>query len=71
MLEHTDPKKSPWYFVNADKEKSARLNCIRHLLEQIPYQDMRPVEIEVPPRQFDTDHKRAKMPSQRFVPEVY
>ena len=35
------------------------------------YRDMRPVEIEVPPRQSDTDYKRPKMSSQRFVPEVY
>lgn len=54
-----------------DNKKRARLNCIRHLLDQNPYQDMRPLEIEVPPRQSDTDYKRPKMPSQRFVPEVY
>ncbi len=71
MFEHTDLKKTPWYVVNADKKKRARLNCIRHLLDQIPYQDMKPVEIEVPPRQSDTDYKRPKMSSQKFVPEVY
>ena len=49
----------------------ARLNCIAHLLEQIPYRDMRPVEIEVPPRQDDTGYKRPKKSTQRFVPEVY
>jgi polyphosphate kinase 2 len=71
MFEHTDLKKTPWFVVNADTKKRARLNCIRHLLDQIPYQDMRPVEIEVPPRQSDTDYKRPKMSSQRFVPDIY
>ena len=71
MFEHTDLKKTPWFVVNADTKKRARLNCIRHLLDQIPYRDMRPVEIEVPPRQSDTDYKRPKMSSQRFVPDIY
>jgi len=71
MFEHTDLKHTPWFVVNADNKKRARLNCIRHLLEQIPYRDMKPVEIEVPSRQADTDYKRPKMSSQRFVEEVY
>jgi polyphosphate kinase 2 len=71
MFEHTDRTKSPWHVVNADDKKRARLNCIRHLLNQIPYKDMRPVEIELPPRQPDTGYKRPRKSSQRFVPQVY
>ena len=71
MFEATDCKESPWYVVNADKKKRARLNCIAHLLQQIPYENMTPVEIEVPPRQGDIGYKRPKMSSQRFVPKVY
>jgi polyphosphate kinase len=71
MFAHTDRKKTPWYVIDADSKKRARLNCIRHLLQQIPYRDMRPVEIELPPRQPDTGYKRPKKSSQRFVPEVY
>ena len=71
MLAHTDREKTPWYVVNADDKKKARLNCIAHLLRQIPYHDMTPVEIEVPPRQEDTGYKRPKKSNQRFVPEVY
>jgi polyphosphate kinase 2 len=71
MFAHTDRKKTPWYVVNADDKKRARLNCIAHLLQQIPYHDMQPVEIEVPPRQEDTGYKRPKKSSQRFVREVY
>jgi polyphosphate kinase len=71
MFAHTDRKKTPWYVVNADNKKRARLNCIAHLLSQIPYRDLKPVEIEVPPRQGDTGYKRPKKSSQRFVPETY
>jgi len=71
MLKHTDTKITPWYVVDADNKKQARLNCIRHLLQQIPYRDMRPIEIELPPRLPDNGYKRPKKSNQRFVPEVY
>ena len=71
MFEHTDRKKTPWYVVYADNKKRARLNCIRHLLKQIPYRDMRPVEIDLPPRQPDTGYRRPKKSEQRFVAKVY
>jgi polyphosphate kinase len=71
MFAHTDRKRTPWYVVDADSKKLARLNCISHLLRKIPYDDMRPVEIEVPPRQEDTGYKRPKKSTQRFVPKVY
>jgi len=71
MFAHTDRKKAPWHVVNADNKKRARLNCIRHLLNQIPFQDMRPVTIELPLRQPDTGYKRPRKSSQRFVPQVY
>jgi len=71
MFAHTDRKKTPWYVIDADDKKRARLNCIRHLLTQIPYRDMRPIEIELPPRQSDTGYRRPKKSTQRFVPSVY
>jgi polyphosphate kinase len=71
MFSHTDREKTPWYVINADDKKKARLNCIAHLLQQIPYRDMTPIEIEVPPRQEDTGYKRPKKSNQCFVPEVY
>ena len=70
MFAHTDTKKSPWYVVNADNKKRARLNCIAHLLRQVPYHDMTPVEFDLPPRQ-STNYKRPKMSSQCFVSEIY
>jgi polyphosphate kinase 2 len=71
MLEKTDTKTCPWYVVQADDKKAARLNCITHLLSQIPFEDMQPVEMELPPRQHNTGYKRPPKSTQRFVPVVY
>jgi polyphosphate kinase 2 (PPK2 family) len=71
MLAHTDKKLTPWYIVNADDKKKARLNCIAHLLQQVPYHELKPIEIELPPRQADTGYKRPKKTSQNWVPEIY
>ena len=71
MFARTDIKVSPWYVVNSDDKKKARLNCIAHLLSRVPYKDLNPVEIALPPRRSDSDYKRPKITSQRFVPEIY
>jgi len=71
MFAQTDTKVSPWHVVNADNKKQARLNCIAHLLSRVPYNDLNPVEIPLPPRQSDSDYKRPKITSQRFVPDIY
>jgi polyphosphate kinase 2 len=71
MLEHTDLKQTPWFIVDADDKKAARLNCIAHLLRQIPYQDLRPVKIKLPDKQRDADYKRPKKSAQRWVPKIY
>ncbi len=71
MFAHTDTKTCPWHVVNADDKKRARLNCITHLLSRVPYDDMIPVEVELPNRQSDTGYRRPKISSQHFVPEVY
>ncbi|HEY6922818.1 MAG TPA: polyphosphate kinase 2 [Steroidobacteraceae bacterium] len=71
MLQHTDRKRTPWYIVDADNKKRARLNCIAHLLHQVPYKDLRPIEYELPPRQPDTGYKRPKKSGQRWIAEIY
>ena len=71
MCAHTDTKQSPWYVVNADDKKRARLNVIRHLLGLIPYQDLTPAPIVLPPRQPDQGYIRPPLSDQTFVPEVY
>ncbi|MGD0635900.1 MAG: polyphosphate kinase 2 [Beijerinckiaceae bacterium] len=71
MLEHTDTKTSPWYMIDADNKKKARLNCIAHILHQIPYKDLRPVELDLPPRRLDTSYKRPKKSSQNWVTQPF
>jgi hypothetical protein len=58
--------------VNADVKRHARLNCIRHLLEQIPYEDLTPDPVELPPRpQRTKGYVRPPIEEQTFVPERY
>ncbi len=71
MFAHTDIDDAPWWVVEADSKKRARLNCINHLLSSIPYKDLTPEHIVLPPRQEDTGYVRPPMASQRFVPEAY
>jgi polyphosphate kinase len=71
MFRHTDIRQAPWYVVNADDKKKARLNVIRHLLSLIPYQDLTPEPIVLPPRQPDRGYVRPPLDEQTFIPELY
>ena len=71
MFAHTDIKQAPWYVVDGDVKKRARLNTISHLLSLIPYQDLTPEPIELPPRQEEIGYVRPPLSDQTFVPEVY
>ncbi len=71
MFAHTDIKQAPWYVVNADNKKRARLNVIHHLLGLIPYEDLTPDPILLPGRQDDQGYVRPPLSDQTFVPEVY
>jgi polyphosphate kinase len=71
MFKYTDIKQSPWWVVNSDDKKRARLNVICHVLSMIPYQDLTPEEITLPPRQEDAGYVRPPITDQTFVPEVY
>ncbi len=71
MFAHTDIKQAPWFAVNADDKKRARLNCISHFLSVIPYDDLTPDPIDLPPRQENEGYVRPPMSDQTFVPEAY
>jgi polyphosphate kinase len=71
MFAHTDTRESPWWVVNADVKRHARLNCISHLLSMIPYEDLTPEPIKLPPRQDHGKYVRPPISDQTFVPEVY
>lgn len=70
MFQYCDTHDSPWYTVPANNKKKARLNCISHLLSQIPYEDVPSQNIELPPRSQST-YKRPPIDHQSFVPEIY
>ena len=71
MFAHTDIKQAPWYVVEADVKKRARLNCISHFLGLIPYEDLTPEPIELPPREEGASYVRPPMSDQTLVPEHY
>ena len=70
MMEYTDTKQSPWYVVPSDDKKRSRLNCISHILSQIPYEDALPEPIELPHREDQTGYVRPPFDDQTFVPEA-
>ena len=71
MMTVTDTKLSPWNVVDGDNKKKARLNCMAHLLSQIPYKDIKPPNIELTPRELDSGYVRPPMTSQNHVPKVF
>lgn len=71
MLERTHIPEAPWWVVQADEKKKARLNCISHLLGQVPYQAMDHEPIALPERVRHDDYSRRPLPPQMFVPEKY
>lgn len=72
MFAYTDTKQSPWWVVPADDKKRARLNCIAHLLEQVPYVPVETDEItELPPRDASESYIRPPIGDQTFVPDRY
>jgi polyphosphate kinase 2 len=71
MFKHTDIEQAPWYVVNADSKKRARLNCITHLLSQVAYEDLTPSPPKLPPRPKAKGYARSPRGDQNYVPEVW
>lgn len=71
MLERSHIPESPWWVVRADDKKKARLNCISHLLEQVPYQAVPHADVVLPERVHHEDYLRHPVPEEMFVPEKY
>jgi hypothetical protein len=71
MLERTHIPEAPWWVVQADDKKKARLNCIHHLLGQMPYQEVVRPTVELPPRERHEDYVRNEVSPEIIVPEVY
>ncbi len=71
MFAYTDTKQAPWYVVDADDKRRARLNTISHLLSMIPYEDVIPRVKELPPREDTGAYVRPPLREQTFVPQRY
>ena len=72
MFTYTDTKQSPWWVVNADDKKKARLNCIAHLLSEVPYKDVVLTRIQhLPDRDTSRLYVRSPIEEQTFIPESY
>ncbi len=72
MLAHTNIPEAPWFTVEADDKRRAHLNCISHLLSKIPYEDITPEALELPPRRpAPEDYVRPPINEQFFVPAIY
>lgn len=71
MLERTHTKEAPWWVVEADDKKKARLNCIAHLLSEIPYGEVIRDPIALPERVHNPDYLRGPVPRSMYVPDLY
>ena len=70
MLEHTDTESSPWYLVESDNKKKARINCISHLLSLVEYSEVEHEEIKLPDRALTGSVERPDKSNFNYVPEV-
>lgn len=71
MLERTHIPEAPWWVVPADNKKRARLNCISHFLDQIPYTEVEQEEVALPPRKHQEDYHRNPVPDDMIVPQRF
>jgi hypothetical protein len=71
MLERTHIPEAPWWVVQAVDKKRSRLNCIHHLLAQMPYHDVQHPPVALPPRERQEDYARQPVPASMVVPEIY
>ncbi|HEY3252488.1 MAG TPA: polyphosphate kinase 2 [Polyangiaceae bacterium] len=71
MLNRTNTPEARWYIVEGNDKRRARLNCMAHLLKQIPYAELPQEEVELPKRVFHPDYERHALAPELFVPRVY
>jgi polyphosphate kinase 2 (PPK2 family) len=71
MLARTNSGHAPWHIVDANVKRHARLNVISHLLSQIPYEDLTPESVELPPRQESDTYQHPDISGYKLVPQKY
>jgi polyphosphate kinase len=71
MFDRSNIPEAPWFIIEANDKKRARLNCIDHLLHRVPYTPVPHEEINLPSRVFDPNYERHNLPSELYVPQKY
>ncbi len=71
MFARTNIPEAPWYIVEGNDKKRARLNCIDHLLSLFPYEEVPGEGVTLPERVFNPDYERAVLPRELYVPQKY
>lgn len=71
MFARTNIPEAPWWVVPANDKKQARLNCIQHLLTQVPYTEIAHETVQLPKRVFNTDYDRHTLPEELYIPQVF
>jgi len=71
MFERTNIPEAPWFIVEGNDKKRARLNTINHLLQQVPYEDVETEPVHLPDRIFNPDYERKVLPDELYVPKVF
>jgi len=71
MFERTNISEAPWYIVEGNDKKKARLNCIAHLLSLLPYEEVPHEPVTLPERVFDPNYERRTLPTKLYVPDCY
>lgn len=70
MFQYTDTQTAPWYVIESDVKRNARINCISHLLSMIPYEELKHKKLELPQRQVNTGYVRPPIDSMNYVPDI-
>lgn len=71
MFERTNIPEAPWWIVQGNDKKQARLNCMDHMLQQIPYEEVEHEDVVLPERVFNPNYERKTLPKELYVPEKY
>jgi len=71
MFDRTNIPEAPWYIVEGNDKKRARLNTIHHLLQQVPYEEVPSDTVDLPDRVFNPDYERSALPEELYVPKVF
>lgn len=71
MFDRTSTKTAPWYIVEGNDKRRERLNCMAHILSQIPYHEVPHEKVTLPEREFNPDYERRTLPGSLYVPKIY